>query len=377
MSGPREGHQYLSGSRRKDTARCSHEDASPQRPSVSARSSRRGLGSGFSVWSGREDLNLDSFPGREACCYYTTSAKPAFDGADTFLVSTTSGTTRAAGFDFRRHNFATYEASCSRRKDAVRFARLSMGTRKAPICCRWRHYVCGVTPPAGSIRRLLATSVVFGLLAMGCSSTSPGGNAGEGANRCSDLLDATIRLVRGSQVGQGRDLLSESMESLRLGGCRRQSDVIADYLSVQGVTKTLGIDSCSELAGYGIRATAIKLLRQDGLCSGRARVRSTATAADRVQPGGGIPWDEAREHVGTWQRVCGPLSGIGSSDDDVFLNIGRDFPDPQRFTIVLWDVGGVEPKPSGTMLCASGQVTSYEGVAQLELRSLGAVQIYN
>ena len=38
------------------------------------------------MWSGREDLNLDSFPGREACCNYTTSAKPASDEPDTFVV---------------------------------------------------------------------------------------------------------------------------------------------------------------------------------------------------------------------------------------------------------------------------------------------------
>jgi hypothetical protein len=43
-------------------------------------------GSGFGTWSGREDLNLDSFPGREACCNYTTSAKPASDEPDTFVV---------------------------------------------------------------------------------------------------------------------------------------------------------------------------------------------------------------------------------------------------------------------------------------------------
>jgi hypothetical protein len=41
---------------------------------------------GFGVWSGREDLNLDPFPGREACCNYTTSAKPASDEADAFEV---------------------------------------------------------------------------------------------------------------------------------------------------------------------------------------------------------------------------------------------------------------------------------------------------
>jgi hypothetical protein len=53
------------------------------------------------LWSGREDLNLDSFPGREACCNYTTSAKPASDEPDTFVVSTTFRTIREPGCDSR------------------------------------------------------------------------------------------------------------------------------------------------------------------------------------------------------------------------------------------------------------------------------------
>jgi hypothetical protein len=55
-------------------------------PTTPFRVSEELLGSGFGIWSGREDLNLDSFPGREACCNYTTSAKPASDEADTFVV---------------------------------------------------------------------------------------------------------------------------------------------------------------------------------------------------------------------------------------------------------------------------------------------------
>ena len=51
--------------------------------------------SGFDIWSGREDLNLDFFPGRKACCNYTTSAKPASYEPDTFVVWTMSRTIRA------------------------------------------------------------------------------------------------------------------------------------------------------------------------------------------------------------------------------------------------------------------------------------------
>lgn len=72
-------------------------DSSPQHPSVSAQRSRRPLESGSGIWSGREDLNLDSFPGREACCNYTTSAKPASVEPDTFPLWTTSRTVRTQG----------------------------------------------------------------------------------------------------------------------------------------------------------------------------------------------------------------------------------------------------------------------------------------
>ena len=100
-----------------------------------------------------------------------------------------------------------------------------------------------------------------------------------------------------------------------------------------------------------------------------------APAADN-QPGGGIAWHEAANHAGTVQRVCGPLAGSGNSTDDVFLNLGRDYPDPERFQIVLWDVGGVEPIPYGATLCTYGQITLYKGVAQIELETASLVQIY-
>ena len=94
------------------------------------------------------------------------------------------------------------------------------------------------------------------------------------------------------------------------------------------------------------------------------------------QPGGGIAWNEAGSYAGTTQRMCGPLAGSGNSNDDVFLNLGRDYPDAERFQIVLWDIGGVEPIPYGATLCTSGLITLYEGVAQIELQSASLVEIY-
>ncbi|TFD49562.1 hypothetical protein E3T55_10775 [Cryobacterium frigoriphilum] len=93
-------------------------------------------------------------------------------------------------------------------------------------------------------------------------------------------------------------------------------------------------------------------------------------------PGGGIAWDDAVNYAGTAQRVCGPLAGGGNSDDDVFLNLGRDYPDSERFQIVIWDVGGLEPIDGRVTLCTSGPITLYEGVAQIELTDPSLIEIY-
>ena len=99
--------------------------------------------------------------------------------------------------------------------------------------------------------------------------------------------------------------------------------------------------------------------------------------AAETQPGGGILWDQAVDYAWTTQRVCGPLAGGGNSEDDVFLNLGRDYPDRERFQIVVWDVGGLEPIDGGVTLCTSGEITLYEGVAQIELTDPSVTEIYN
>ena len=88
-------------------------------------------------------------------------------------------------------------------------------------------------------------------------------------------------------------------------------------------------------------------------------------------------WNQAAENAGTTQRVCGPLAGGGNSEDDVFLNLGRDYPDSDRFQIVIWDVGGLEPIDGGVTLCTTGEITLYEGVAQIELTDPSLIDIYN
>lgn len=91
--------------------------------------------------------------------------------------------------------------------------------------------------------------------------------------------------------------------------------------------------------------------------------------------GDAISWDEALDHVGETQKVCGVFAGSGSHTDDVFINLGVDYPDPDRFTIVLWDVGQIEPISSGSTICTEGVITLYEGGAQIQHDSIKRVEI--
>ena len=90
-----------------------------------------------------------------------------------------------------------------------------------------------------------------------------------------------------------------------------------------------------------------------------------------------ISWDEALDYVGEKQRVCGNFAGSGKHTDDVFINIGVDYPDPDRFTIVLWDVGDIEPIPPGSTICTEGVITVYDGSAQIQHESIRRVEISN
>lgn len=100
------------------------------------------------------------------------------------------------------------------------------------------------------------------------------------------------------------------------------------------------------------------------------------TPAKTAKLDGSIAWDDAVNHVGTSQRVCGPLAGSGGSEDDVFLNLGVDYPSLERFQIVIWDVGSVDPIPLGSTVCTSGPIALYKGVPEIALHSASEIEIY-
>lgn len=188
---------------------------------------------------------------------------------------------------------------------------------------------------------------------------------------CDDVFATVIHRER---VGDTAGASNSELDWIG-ANCPAESKIWADYMSAKGLAEFSGPDPCDSWTQY-IGRSAIDLLREDGLCSDTADIPLADAPAIDQEPGGGVSWSEATNYVGMTQRVCGPLRNTGSSGDDVFLNLGREYPDPERFTIVLWDIGAIEPLSPGTTLCASGEITIYEGVGQMQLRSAGAVEVY-
>lgn len=89
-------------------------------------------------------------------------------------------------------------------------------------------------------------------------------------------------------------------------------------------------------------------------------------------------WDEARRHVGEIACVEGPVASVGTSrGGDVFLNLGRPYPDPGRFTLFIPAryVGKFEAlfgarfwtKLVGVQVRALGEIRLYQGVPEIQL----------
>ncbi|MBK0421124.1 hypothetical protein JD292_03390 [Leucobacter sp. CSA2] len=211
---------------------------------------------------------------------------------------------------------------------------------------------------------LVGVFVVIVLTAGGCSRVGYASEAPQPEQTCDQTLNSAIQQGRSGSTGSHLDSDLQYLADY----CPDAYEVAVDYLSSRGGIPSGRLETCATW-GTRIRPEAVDLLRADGKCVESTTKRGESRA-------GGLSWDVAAGFLGAEQRVCGPLVSTRTDNDDVFLNLGRDYPDPARFTIVLWDVGGVEPLPTGTEVCATGTISSYNGVMQIELWDVGAVEVW-
>lgn len=97
-----------------------------------------------------------------------------------------------------------------------------------------------------------------------------------------------------------------------------------------------------------------------------------------------LPWQEARNRVGSTVAMLGPVVRVTVRDDirgkPVFITLGQPFPSRQRLDVVIWE-GQREPFASllasgleGRDACVLGEIVMREGVPQVVLRDRTQLQ---
>jgi DNA/RNA endonuclease YhcR with UshA esterase domain len=99
---------------------------------------------------------------------------------------------------------------------------------------------------------------------------------------------------------------------------------------------------------------------------------------------GAISWSDASAHIGEMTLVEGPVVGTtfasSSNGQPTFLNIGKDYPDPGRFTVVIWGENRAsfstppEDAYSGKTICVTGEIDTYKGVPQVAVSSPSQIE---
>jgi hypothetical protein len=92
---------------------------------------------------------------------------------------------------------------------------------------------------------------------------------------------------------------------------------------------------------------------------------------------GAIRWDQALSHAGQHATVVGPVVGATFASESrgrpTFLNLGKGYPDPGRFTVLIWieNRASFPTPPEETYLdatiCVSGVIEIYQGSAEMEI----------
>lgn len=207
--------------------------------------------------------------------------------------------------------------------------------------------------------------------AVALSGTACSRNLGSNASSvssaptCSQLLTAAVNYAQ-SESGDINAVMQALMDD-----CSSEYEIATDYLS-NARDSEFSIESCEELLDYDIRPESVRLLERDGWCS-YGETESVAVAPE--WPEGGLGWDNARSYAGTVQRVCGPLMSMRQTEDGTFVNLGRDYPSPDRFTVIFWDYY-LDPIPADATICGNGEIYLYDGVAQMEMWDPSALEIW-
>jgi endonuclease YncB( thermonuclease family) len=98
-----------------------------------------------------------------------------------------------------------------------------------------------------------------------------------------------------------------------------------------------------------------------------------------------VAWSEARAHVGEVVTVEGPVVSTKYADtqrgEPTYLDLGREYPDPERVTVVIWGRNRERfPQPPeqafrGKRIRVTGEVSLYRDVPQIEVAGPAQIEV--
>jgi len=123
---------------------------------------------------------------------------------------------------------------------------------------------------------------------------------------------------------------------------------------------------------------------QDRTASPSITESDTAGIIDGPSCENPVSWREARNFMDRHAAFIGTVAGIRYRQDvsgqPTWINIGADFPEPDRLVLVVWGrnrqalLGRLDGLRAGQTVCASGRVSEYQGVPQIEVEIASQIQ---
>lgn len=124
---------------------------------------------------------------------------------------------------------------------------------------------------------------------------------------------------------------------------------------------------------------------QSSETSAQQSAGDTGTTATLQSCPDAITWGQAFAHVGEVATITGPtISAVYASDSrgqPTFLNIGKDYPNPDRFTVVIWGYDrdnfpfAPEMEYDGKAICVTGLIETYEGIPQIVAETASDIEV--
>ncbi len=130
--------------------------------------------------------------------------------------------------------------------------------------------------------------------------------------------------------------------------------------------------------------TALLVLVLSGVSCAPSAPPAPAETPATAPPASAISWDKAKYHIGERTTVYGAVVDTrwasGSKGKPTFLNVGKPYSDPDRFTVVIWiDYRANFPQAPevyylGKTIYVTGLITEYNGIPQIEVTDPSQIQ---